>query len=261
MPYFKLWKLSDIKPTGIIAWQVKLSKQCSGKRISTIRGVFRGILQDAVIDEIIPKNPFDVVKRIKIEKVTIQPFTLEEVQYIIESSSGWFKNFLVIAFFTGMRVGEIIGLRWEDIDFEEETISIKRAIRKGIVSEPKTDNSIRTIDMLEPVKEALKHQFDITGKQDDYLFLTKERMHYKHSEPLTRHYWRPLLEKCKIKHRILYQTRHSFASIMLQKGEDIGWISKMLGHADIHTTFTRYTKYVHREKKERAKFLCGIINI
>ena len=64
-----------------------------------------------------------------------------------------------------------------------------------------------------------------------------------------------MIEKCGLEYRKLYHTRHSFASIMLQQNEDIAWISNMMGHADIHTTLTKYTKYIPRKNIKRASFL------
>lgn len=67
--------------------------------------------------------------------------------------------------------------------------------------------------------------------------------------------WIPLLRVCGLSYRTLYQTRHTFASIMLQQGEEIGWISEMMGHVNIHTTLTKYLRYIPRVEKKRAVFL------
>ena len=87
------------------------------------------------------------------------------------------------------------------------------------------------------------------------IFVNQYGNHYSSTEKITKYKWRPLLQKCKLEYRILYRTRHSFASIMLQQGEEVAWISKMLGHADIHTTLTKYARYIPRKDIERAKFL------
>lgn len=255
---FGHWDLKQIRPTDLKAWQNELYKTLSGKRIMTIRTVFRGILQDAYIDELIDSNPFDRVKPIKVEKTEILPFSLEEVQHVTEAASGWFRNYLVIAFFTGMRIGEILALQWDDIDMAGEVLFVRRSIRKGIISTPKTANSIREIDMLPAVKSALIDQTIYTKDKSEFLFINQYGEHFTDSSTFVRRHWKPLFKTLELKYRVLYQTRHTFASIMLQQGEEIGWVSQMMGHTDIHTTLTKYARFIPSKKKKRAAFLNNI---
>ncbi len=155
-----------------------------------------------------------------------------------------------------MRVGELIGLRWEDIDFFDEVIYIKQAISQGIIGTPKTKSSIREIDMLPIVKEALQRQYQITGNcKEGYLFLTQHGKHYKTAGSILDFFWKPLLKKCKMDYKILYQTRHTFASIMIQKGEEIGWVSATMGHKNMNVTLSKYARFIPRKNKKRATFL------
>lgn len=256
LPNFRLWKLNEIRPTDLKQWQNNLLKKgLSAGRVMNIRTVFRGILQDAFIDELIKINPFDRVKPPKKEKTIIHPFNLQEVELLISSSKGWFQNYLIVAFFTGMRIGEIMALQWKDIDFSTNVISIKRSMTKGKLSTPKTANSIREIDMLSVVKDALKNQAVNFRTKSDFVFLNQYGKNFTDASTLQRYHWKPLLQKLDIAYRILYHTRHTFASIMLQQAEEIGWVSQMMGHRDIHTTFTRYARFIPRKQKERAKFI------
>lgn len=258
LPRYGNWKIEQIKPTTLKAWQNDLYKTLSGKRIMTIRTVFRGILQDAFIDELIDSNPFDKVKPLKVEKTQISPFSLEEVQKIIGASTGWFSNYLIVAFFTGMRIGEILALHWDDVDFINNSITVGRSITKGVISTPKTANSIREVDMLPAVKDALvKQSFHSKGKSD-FVFINQYGNHFTNSSTFSKRHWHPLFEILDIKYRILYQTRHTFASIMLQQGEEIGWVSQMMGHIDIHTTLSKYARFIPNKKKRRATFLNNI---
>lgn len=255
---FGKWDLKQIRPTDIKSWQNDLTKKLSGKRVMNIRTVFRGILQDAFIDELIDINPFDRVKPPKVEKTKINPCSLEEVQTITANANGWFKNYLLIAFFTGLRIGEMIALKWDDIDFNNELIDIKRSTTKRIISTPKTASSIRTIDMLPVVKKALIEQSFLSKEKSEFVFINQYGNNFLDPMNLTKRHWKPLLEKLKIEYRVLYQTRHTFASLMLQQNEEIGWVSEMMGHNDIHTTLTKYARFIPRQKKRRAKFLNNI---
>ena len=256
LPYFAKWKLQEVKPSDVKEWQAKLHKlKLSGSRIKNVRTVFRGVLQDAYVDELINRNPFDLVKPPKVSKVEITPFSISEVEYLLENTTSWFKNYLTIAFFTGMRIGEIIGLRWEDVNFKSSTLHIKQAIRKGIISTPKTENSIREIEILPLVESALKSQYRQTGLKKGYVFLTQFSEHFQDASTINRRHWKPLLQQIGIDYRTLYQTRHTFASIMLQQGEEASWISKMMGHSDVYTTLTRYAKFIPNSSKRRATFM------
>jgi len=256
LPYFKKWKLQEIKPSDVKEWQAKLHKLgLSGKRIKNLRTVFRGVLQDAYVDKLINENPFNRVKAPKVIKPEIRPFNLDEVQHLINEADGWFKNYLTLAFFTGMRIGEILGLKWEDINFKSGYISIKRGITRGIIDTPKTQSSIREIEILSPVLKALRAQFKDTGLQNSFIFLTSKRNNFTGIKSIQPVNWKPLLQRSGIDYRNLYQTRHTFASLMLQQNEEVAWISQMMGHSDIHTTLTKYARYVPRVDRKRAKFV------
>ena len=136
-----------------------------------MRSVLFTMFNDAIKDEIIDKNPLLVVKTPKIPRTSINPFTLDEINLILSNSEGQYRNFYATAFFTGMRSGEIIGLRWEDIDFENQEIDIQRSIKMSEISTPKTDNSIRTIDILDSLMPYLKDQYKLTGDKSSYVFL------------------------------------------------------------------------------------------
>ncbi|WP_345993248.1 site-specific integrase [Sulfurimonas sp. HSL-1716] len=258
LPVFGKWDVTQIRPTDLKKWQNDLSKKISGKTVKNVRTVFRSILQDAFMDEILATNPFDRVKPPKVLPTEVNPCSLEEVQLITKNSNGHFRNYLLTAFFTGMRVGELIALHWEDIDFINDTISVKRSMVRGILDLPKTANSYRTIDMLLVVKETLLEQAKLTRGRSEFVFLNQYGENYKDSSNLTRRLWKPLLQRLDIEYRILYQTRHTFASLMLQQGEEIGWVSQMMGHRDIHTTLTKYARYIPRKQTKRAKFLNNI---
>ncbi len=243
--------LEDIRPSMVAAWQNKLSARISNKRINNIRSVFSMILKDAVMDELIKRNPFDSVRKLTNEKAEINPLTLEEVQRVISVADPHFANVLKLAFFTGMRTGEMIALRWDKIDFEKETIRIDQAIRCGMLNPPKTQTSIRTIKMLPHVKEAL-----LNLKQDndsEWVLPTQNGTMLYEPKTLSKK-WKETLQKAGLEHRVFYQTRHTFASLMIAANEDPLWVSSIMGHADATITFKRYAKNL-ATNKARAAFL------
>lgn len=258
-PYFGNKRLDKIKPSDIALWQNRLLEKLTPRRVRNIRAVLNTFFEDAMRDEIIDKNPVSKVKIPKIEKVEVKSFTLDEMKQIIEGAEGDLKAFCALGFFTGMRSGEIIGLRWSDIDFKRKEISIKRAIKMGVISTPKTQSSTRTIDILDQLMPYLEEQHDRTGDQDSYVFLNKEGDHYYDIKRIRDTRWKRLLKELEMPYRTIYQMRHTFATVMIEHGEDILWVSHMLGHTDTSMTLQMYAKYRKQENRKRATFLTGIL--
>jgi integrase len=256
-PFFKNYDLTDIKRNDLMIWQDNLVKSgLAGKTISSIRGVFNFILEEARKDELIEKNYFTLVDKIKINSAPITPFSLDEVKLILSKSDEcWQKNLIQIAFFTGLRSGELLGLKWEDINFISNTISIKRAVRDGKIDAPKTQSSVRTIDMLPLVKDALLKQKQETFLKRSFVFLNYLGNHFYDNASIRKGYWKNILTLTGLDHRDMYQTRHTFASMMIGAGEDILWVSQMLGHSTPDTTLRVYAKYIKNDKVNRASFL------
>lgn len=206
-----------------------------------------GLLNLAVKQGILEKNVLFMPKVSMLKEAQKCPFSLDEVELLLKNSTGSLNTYLYIAFFTGMRLGEIFALTWGDIDFEKKEISVTKTldfITKKIGS-PKTASSYRVIDLLEILAKKL-HPL----KKDSSLpvidfSINKIRASYK-----------TLLKSLNLKFRVLYNTRHTFASIMLSRGEEPMWVGcKMLGHKNLNETFKSYAKYLPKNVVERAKFL------
>jgi len=257
-PTFGTKRLNIIKPSDIQLWQNNLLDKLSPRRVRNIRATFNTIFDDAMRDEIIDKNPISRIKTPKLDKIDVKSFSLEELKYIIATAKGEMKAFTALGFFTGLRSGEMIGLRWEDVDFTHKEIHIKRAIKMGEVTVPKTSNSIRTIDILDNLLPYLKEQYKLTGDKKSYVFLNKDGEHYYDIKRIRNTKWKNLLKECNIEYRTIYQMRHTFATIMIENGEDILWVSNMLGHADASMTLQMYAKYRKRKNIIRASFLGAI---
>lgn len=253
-PIFGNIELNELKASDLGIWQTKLLEKLSGDRVHNIRTVFRGILKDAIADKLITENPFNGVKGVKKGEPVIKPFFIDEMKMIIDNTNGFFKQMVVVAFFTGMRTGELIALEWQDIDFNNKTISIQRARRNGKLGLPKNGKT-REIDMLPIVEEALREQEKLTREKGKDVFISSRGEGYKSSKTITKNYWHPLIEKCKLEKRDFYNTRHSFATLMISNNEDILWIAHTMGHKDPTVTFQKYTKYRKNTAIKRATFL------
>ena len=255
-PIFGNIKLDKIKPSMIASWQNNLLEKLSSSRVGIIRTIFYTILDDGFRDEYINKNPMSLIKGpIKNEVRLKKPFSIEEINKILNFIPLKMKAYFAIGFYTGMRTGEIIGLKWSDICFEKKTINISRGIRQGIISTPKTKSSIREIEIIDILLPYLLEHKKISCNDSCYIFESSKKKPFTTSDKISIHYWKPSLKELNIEYRNLYQMRHTFASMMISNGEDILWVANMLGHKDSTTTLEKYARYIKQEKRSRGKFL------
>ena len=193
----------------------------------------------------------------KEETKEVEAFTLEEVGDILKAleSEPWnIRAIIEIALFTGCRRGEIVGLKWADIDFENRRISVKRSIYKlsdgkAREKDPKTKSSIRTISIPERLCKTLTEYrlqqnrhiayLGDAWKNLDYVF-TEEDGHVMNPQTPTKQFSK-FLKRHGIRHLKFHGLRHTSATMLLANGCDIKTVSSRLGHADITTT----NIYVH----------------
>lgn len=255
IPIFGKRKIDSLKASELTLWQNELLKTHSNRTVINVRKIFNGIFEDALRDEIITKNPFLMLKAPSdIAKNENMPFTKDEIFQILKASPLKIRAFFAIGFFTGMRTGEITALKWSDIDFENRTIHVRRTRNKGIETTPKTKSSIRDIEILDILFPYLEEHLQFNNG-NEYVFLARGNNPYFSAIKISTTYWQKLLKKLDIKYRNLYQMRHTFASMMIANGEDILWVSNMLGHKNSNITLSTYAKYIKNDKKIRGKFL------
>ncbi len=245
--------IKGIKPSELAIWQNKLCDKLAPK---TIRTIFNTILDDALRDDIVVKNPFTHIKSpVLVDVREKKPFSVEEIFKILEYADEKMRAFFALGFFTGMRTGELIGLKWEDVDFEENIIKVRRSRRQGVETLPKTVNSIRDVEIIDVLLAHIKTHRELCRAEQVYMFETYKGEPFNTTDKISVWYWKPLLESLGIPYRNLYQMRHTFASMMISNGEDILWVSNMLGHKDSSMTLEKYARYVKRNDKKRGLFL------
>jgi len=222
---------------------------CSHKRINNVLVPMRSLFEFAHLSELIEKNPMDLVKGLKIDKPDIYPLSIEEVNLFLDNVSPRYNNFFVVAFFTGMRFGEMSGLKWKNVDFKLDVIKVRETRVRGEEGRPKTKKSVRDIKMLPPVVEALRDQRKSTMGKSEYVFLNQ------YGRPLlpdsmNQHVWKLALKKAELEPRSLYQTRHTFATLMLDGGELPGWVQQMMGHETLQMIHDKYYSHIKNYQRE-----------
>lgn len=142
--------------------------------INRVMTILKSIIEHAC-HEYKLSSPWERIKKLKEEKVHVEPFTLAQVNQMIDDVRSDFRDYMIVRFFTGMRTGEIHGLRWKCVDFDRREILIRETYTLGRYEYTKNDHSQREISMSQPVYEALKRQFETTGKggRDGHVFCTR----------------------------------------------------------------------------------------
>ncbi|WP_033760609.1 tyrosine-type recombinase/integrase [Helicobacter pylori] len=249
-------KLKKITQEKIARYHEETLKHYKKNTIHNLNANLKSFLEFCEQEGFMEKSPyFSVTLKNAKEAKAIEPFSLEEVKTIIENAESIrLKAFLMVAFFTGMRTGEQLALTWEDIDFNEKTITINKSLNElGQITTPKNKPSIREIDLLEPVEKILK-ELKESEPNKKFVFISVPKR-----STMFQRAFRSLLRALNLKERKFYTTRHTFASLMLSQGEEAMWVSKTLGHKDLNTTYKTYSHYIPKQDKERAKFLKGIL--
>lgn len=253
-PFFGEKKLNEVKVSDVGMWSNTLLESITAKTLKKVRTILNTIFTDAINDELISKNPVSFVQSPPAQETRKKkPFSPEEMFSILENIDSKMKCYFAIGFFTGARTGEIIALKWEDVLLDERIIRIRRSIRQGVESLPKTKNSIRDVEIIDVLYPYIvKHREMVDST---YLFETRYGKPFTTSSKISLCYWKPTLEKLGIEYRNLYQMRHTFASMMISNGEDILWVSHMLGHKDSSMTLQVYSRYVKPKERQRGQFL------
>lgn len=244
---------------GLAKLPGRAGKTLSASRINKVMAILRQMLTEAA-DRFGIADVFRGIKRLKARKSEVQPFSMEEVDRIRAAIRSDYRPYVTTRFFTGMRTGEINGLRWKNVDFENGLILVREVFSAGEAEDnAKNETSLRDIPMLPIVREALEAQRRERHATSDYVFCSRD------GTPLDAHnfatrVWYPLLRFLDIEKRRPYQTRHTTATLMLASGENPEWIAKLMGHANTQMLFTVYSRFVPNLTRQDGRAITGLLN-
>ncbi len=231
----------------------KLDEGLSPKYVREMLGVLRLALKNAVQWGYISRNVCELVTRPRVPKHDIAPLTLEQAQRFRQHLQGHrFEVLITMAVVTGMRRGELLSLRWSDIDFQRNVLQVLHTVDRftgyGYVEgEPKSAAGVRSIRLPGFLVDMLKqHQLQQMARkrqakawEERDLVFPNLRGGYLHPNHLGEAF-RALLEQAGLPPIRFHDLRHSAATILLSMGVNIKVIQEMLGHSDISITLRVY---------------------
>jgi integrase len=250
IPAFGGKRVREIIRSDILKFRAELSKlpgrngneTLSNNRINKIMDPLKRVFEEAA-DRYQFNSSYTRIKHLKIQRVDVNPFTLDEVSLILKKVRKDYQNYYCVRFFTGMRTGEIDGLKWKYVDFENRQILIRETLVDGEETYTKTNASQREISMSQPVYNALKRQHGATHHLSPSVFCNLEGKPLNHNN-VTKRIWYPMLALLKLEKRRPYQSRHTTATLWLAAGEAPEWIARQMGHATTEMLFRVYSRFV-----------------
>lgn len=258
--------VGSITKADVMAFRARLaelpgrsSPKLSPTTVNRTMGLLRQCLTEAS-ERFGTPDAFKGVKRLKGRRPDVKPFSLEEVEKIRTTIRPDYRNYVTCRFFTGMRTGEINGLKWKYVDFENEVIRVREVFSAGETEEnAKTESSIRDIPMLPMVKEALELQWTQRDPDVEYVFCSRGG-HPIDAHNFANRIWYPLLRYLELEKRRPYQTRHTTATLMLASGENPEWIARLMGHTNTQMLFTVYSRFVPNLTRQDGLAITGLLS-
>lgn len=217
-------------------------------------GLLVSIFNQAVADELIIRNPALSIPGAKVPKRPVDPFTKQEADLIIaklyEMTKGLttiYAAFFEFCFYTGMRPGEVMALRWGELDMRERSANVCRIQIRGKIVERTKTKTVRKVLLNDRALHALEKARPLTEARSDYVFApdgTGEKSElYIRSANGQKRYWLSALRKLGIRRRRMYDARHTYATMCLMAGMNPAFIAAQLGHS-VQVLLSTYAKWI-----------------
>ena len=271
--HMRLSKLTGAHFQGL--YQRKLDAGLSARSVQRIHQVSNTALKQAVKWRLLSSNPAENATRPKAEDPEINPLDREEANALMNVVRGHrLEALIVTAVLSGLRAGELLGLRWKDVDFEAGILRVRQQLvypRSGLrLGPPKRDSSKRAVDVPPQVVAALRRRraiqleeklkagpaWDEGGEFKDLIF-TRPNGRPLNPSTLTRRYLTPFLKEAGVAHkeRRFHDLRHTFATLNLLNGEHVRVVQEALGHSTIAQTMNIYSHVLPSMGKSATRWL------
>jgi integrase len=262
LPRWKSYRLPDLKSVQVEQWLKSLTLAPGSK--AKIRNIMSAVYSHAIRWEWVTRNPITHVRQSAKRRNTPVVLTIEQIKAFLSHLEEPCRTAVLLDASSGLRVGELLGLKWEDVNFEALEVNVTRAVVKQKITRCKTEASRKPIPLDAELAEVLlnwKLQAPY-AQPGDWVFASP---HKKGKQPywpgsLFRAHLKPALEAAEIPGNVGWHTlRHTFGTLMKANGEDIKTIQELLRHSNYKVTADTYTQAVTSTKRAAQTKLVKMI--
>jgi integrase len=261
----KLKNLTSAHVRGL--YREKLDAGLSPRTVQYVHVTLHKVLKQAIADGLIPRNATEAVKPPQVRREEMRPLTAEQARILFDAAKGdRLEALYVLAVTTGLRQGELLGLKWDDVNFKVGTLQVRRTLTtaKGgpVLSAPKTKGSRRTVRFSQTALEALRshlerqlEEIDRAGDlwRENGLIFASESGSPLSRQHVTARRFKPLLKQAGLPEIRFHDLRHTCATLLLSKNVNPKVVSELLGHASIAITLDTYSHVLPTMQESAAK--------
>lgn len=250
MPHWADRRLDEIYPSDVRALMSRQGWNSITDRNAAVQAA-KAIFAAAVLDGIIAENPMRSVERARAPERDIDPFTPAERDAILADLYAHqtgarltYASFFKLAFYTGMRTGEQLSLRWADVDLPGRSIRVRATLEKGEVRENTKTKRVRKVLLVDHAVEALREMQQLTGDGEFVFAPTSGKDGHITNVVSTAYHLKQSMKRLGIRPRRQYDTRHTYATVCLSAGMAPAFIAQQLGNS-IQTLLKHYAKWIN----------------
>ena len=256
LPYLGGFKLEDLTRERVQRmYSRKRDQGLSAARVRRIHGVLSAALNKAVLWHLVSHNVCKEVSPPRVEAPEIKPLTREQARrFLAASEQDSYHAMYVLGLTTGMRLGELGGLFYSDLDLDRGTVRVNRALITGYggqtLESPKTATSRRTITLTTKAVKALRHHRECQREagmpvEGHALVFTNTIGGYINPSHLMQRSYKPILKRAGLPHTNFHAaTRHTCCCLLLESGVNPKAVSLQLGHSSVAFTLQKYAHYM-----------------
>jgi integrase len=269
LPRWGACRLTDIKAVAVESWlrqlcfpktDVPLARGSKAK----IRNIMSALYSHAIRWEWAERNPITSVRQSAKRQKTPSVLEAEEIMAILRELPDPLHTMIELDAFTGLRRGELIGLQWADVDFENLVLHVRRSLVAMVEGVPKTEASRKDVPLDAQLTESLFRWKQVCqyAEPGNWVFASP---HMKGTQPywpgtLWRYYGRPALKRAGITKHVTYHTfRHTFGTLLNANGENAKVVQELLRHASLKVTTDVYMQAVSPQKREAQSKLIKMV--
>jgi integrase len=262
-------KLKGLTPAHVRGlYREKLEAGSSARTVRYMHTTLHKALKQAVMDGLIPRNATEAVTPPQSSREEMCPLTPEQAKLLLQvahEAGDRLAALYVLAIHTGLRQGELLGLKWDDVNLEDGSLQVRRtlAITKNgpVLTPPKTTGSRRSVKLTSKAIEALKRhlerqlgEIDRIGSlwSENGLIFASEKGEPINRHNLTRRSFKPLLKRAGLPQIRFHDLRHTCATLLLTRNVNVKIVSEMLGHSTIAITLDIYSHVLPNMRDQAA---------